>query len=95
MNYIGPHHALILSKRCGEYEEEIDHLNIKLEIMLKVLEAAQESWMRNLDDATDITYMARDALDKCSKLESEFSQRLARKWAEEDAHSENPVLLRG
>jgi hypothetical protein len=85
MNYMGAHSALILSRRCDDYEEEVAHLELKLEIMTEVLMAAQESWMRNLDDATDITYMARDALDKCSKLETVFAQKKAREWAERDA----------
>lgn len=84
MNYMGQHTALILTRRCAEYEEEIEHLQAQIDIMQDVLVAAQESWMRSLDDATSITYMARDALDKCSDMQTKRSQELARKWAERD-----------
>ena len=85
MNYMGPHTSLVLTRRCKEYEEEIEHLQAQIEIMQDVLVAAQESWMRSLDDATSITYMARDALDKCSDMDTKFTQERARKWAERDA----------
>jgi hypothetical protein len=85
MKHIGPHSALILARRCEEYEEEIAHLMAQIDIMQEVLVAAQESWMRNMDDATMITYMARDALDKCSDMDTKFTQERARKWAKRDA----------
>lgn len=85
MNYMGTHTALILTRQLQEKDDEIYHLNEKLDIMTEVLMAAQESWMRNLDDATSITYMARDALDKCSDLETKFNQALVQSWEQRDA----------
>jgi len=88
MNYMGPHTALILTRQLQEKDDEIYHLNEKLDIMTEVLMAAQESWMRNMDDATSITYMARDALDKCSKLETEFNQALVQSWEKREADND-------
>ena len=88
MNYMGPHTALILTRQLQEKDDEIAHLNEKIDIMDAVLMAAQESWMRNLDDATSITYMARDALDKCSDLETKFNQALVQSWEKREADND-------
>ena len=81
MNYMGPHTAFVLTRRLDEKDVEIAFLEEQRDFLSARLQIIADLYPSEEDEATDIAYKA---LVASGKMETEFSQKQAREWAERD-----------